>query len=492
MNNGANIYINGAGVGHYTSQSGGQITNSTAGGVITLLGNWVNNSANVGFSNDGATTVLAGANQTIGGGNSTSFYNLTLQGSGTKSLLINTTACGQALFNGVLALNALPLDLNGFRLDVTNSLPGAITNSSGYIISETNVAVNPSIVRWYLRTASGAHVYPFGVSGTQIPFTFNVTSPMPSATGYVDVSTRATATSNNQPWAGVSDVGAVTNMFSAIIGGPGEIPVVIDRWWDITSSNSITADVTFSYRGIENTLSAPYNTGSLGAQHWNGSGWDPPVGSAAAVSSGVGMVTATGLSTFSPWILSSLTTPLPVELLDFSATCSPGKTKLNWSTATEHNTSYFEILKSDDAVNFNSIGKVTAKGNSEMTQHYSFEEEGFRNGSIAYYRLRMVDLDNTSKNSKTIAVDNTCDQDHINLFYNQDKGIVISSVSAAASAGTLNVRDAAGKIVFETEISLEQGSVVKMIRPLELSNGIYFVQLVTATETIGCKIAICQ
>ncbi len=38
-------------------------------------------------------------------------------------------------------------------------------------------------------------VYPFGVAGSYIPFTFNIVTPMTNAAAYVDVSTRATAAS---------------------------------------------------------------------------------------------------------------------------------------------------------------------------------------------------------------------------------------------------------------------------------------------------------
>lgn len=79
---GSNIYINGTS-GNYTSQSNGIISNDS-GITITIQGNWLNNSSNSGFSGSGATIVLAGDVQTIGGTNSSSFYNLTC--SGTSSL----------------------------------------------------------------------------------------------------------------------------------------------------------------------------------------------------------------------------------------------------------------------------------------------------------------------------------------------------------------------------------------------------------------------
>jgi hypothetical protein len=57
---------------------------------------------------------------------------------------------------------------------------------------------------------------------------------------------------------------------------------------------------------------------------------------------------------FSPFAISSrwglgYVSPLPVELLDFTAKCLEDKTvKIDWSTASENNSSYFEVRKSLD------------------------------------------------------------------------------------------------------------------------------------------------
>ena len=193
-NNGANIVFSGASQlyiddvtnGNYFTTGTGSIT-ASATSTITLLKNWTNNSSNNGFATpDGGGVVLAGNAQNIGGSAATAFHNLSLAGNGIKTLAVNsTTVGGQAAFTGILSVGSSTLDLNGNRMDVTNSAVGAITRSSGYIISETNAAVNPSIIRWYHRTVGGSKVYPFGVAGSYIPFTFNIVTPMTNAAAYV-------------------------------------------------------------------------------------------------------------------------------------------------------------------------------------------------------------------------------------------------------------------------------------------------------------------
>ena len=238
MSGASQIYISGGSSGNYLSQTGG-IIDPSATGVITLEGDWTNNSGNTGFLNDAGTVVFLGAAQAINGSNSTTFFNLTLLGSGTKTQNQNTSVGGAVLTTGVLSLGTRPYNLNSFTLTLTNPAIGAVTNSSGYIISETNLASNPSTIRWNMGVTTGSHAYPFGtVSGVQIPFTFNKTT---AGASDISVSTRPTLANDNLPWST-----PVTHMYSPIIGGNGSIPVVIDRWWDILATNAVTANATFS------------------------------------------------------------------------------------------------------------------------------------------------------------------------------------------------------------------------------------------------------
>ncbi len=118
ITNGSNIYIDGTG-GNYTSQSDGIFTNAS-GSVILLEGNWINNSSNTGFSSSGSTIILEGSTQSIGGTNSTTFYNLTGSGSGTCTMGLNIT-----ISNALdLAADQI-LFINGYTLTLGGTIGGA-------------------------------------------------------------------------------------------------------------------------------------------------------------------------------------------------------------------------------------------------------------------------------------------------------------------------------------------------------------------------------
>jgi len=501
VNNGAYIvfsgasqmYIDGNAAGNYLSQSNGRITPS-ATSTISLEGNWTNNSANVAFTADGGGVVLTGAAQTIGGTNPSAFYNLTLAGNGIKTLAVNSnTVGGQATYTGILAVGSSTMDLNGNRLDITNSAVGAITRSSGYIISETNTAVNPSIIRWYHRTIGGSRVYPFGVAGSYIPFTFNITTPMTSASSYVDVSTRATAAANNLPWAGASNIGGPVNqMFSPNGNFPdGSDEVVVDRWWDITNSDPVTADITFSYRGIENTLIAPYDIGFVGPQYWNGSGWisdNLVIGAGAAVVSGatVGSVTAIGISTFCPWVLSAKLSPLPIELLNFDAKCVSNDIVLEWCTASEKDNSYFTIEQSIDGVNYTSIGNVFGNGTTNKKNCYQFI--GSSISDMNYFRLTHTDNFGVKTISKVVTV-SSCKNSNGNILIahggTKELGIILNSLNDEALE--LHVHNALGQLVEVKNVAVVKGYNNVKVDLENVSNSTYYVSIYNSAEKLISK-----
>lgn len=85
--------------------------------------------------------------------------------------------------------------------------------------------------------------------------------------------------------------------------------------------------------------------------------------------------------------------PLPVEW-SYTAVSTLGKDQvlIEWGTAQEINTDYFEVEHSHDGRDFKSIGEVGAKGNSSVAIDYHFEHDLPGRG-VNYYRIKQVDID---------------------------------------------------------------------------------------------------
>ncbi|MFA6059820.1 MAG: T9SS type A sorting domain-containing protein [Taibaiella sp.] len=85
--------------------------------------------------------------------------------------------------------------------------------------------------------------------------------------------------------------------------------------------------------------------------------------------------------------------PLPIILLSFDAVKTSNNTAmLQWSTATEQNTSHFEVERSSDGKNFGPIGKLVATGNATTSNSYKLPDLSPLAGTN-YYRLKTVDRD---------------------------------------------------------------------------------------------------
>jgi len=159
-NNGAPIYISTGAIvrsrGAVNNENSGSIqnfgnltidstftndANASGDGIWFVSGNWINNFI---FLAGSGSVFLEGNNQTIGGTSATTFYNLTLQGSGIKSLNQNINILN------IIALNDRELNLDNFTLFIENSNISAITRTSGFIsnnlsgrlIRRTNTASN--------------------------------------------------------------------------------------------------------------------------------------------------------------------------------------------------------------------------------------------------------------------------------------------------------------------------------------------------------------
>ena len=83
---------------------------------------------------------------------------------------------------------------------------------------------------------------------------------------------------------------------------------------------------------------------------------------------------------------------LPVVLVGFDAVKQGNSVNITWSTQQEFNTNFFQVERSFDGANYQAIAKVAAAGNSTTPRSYSYADGAPARG-IAYYRVRIVDLD---------------------------------------------------------------------------------------------------
>lgn len=96
---------------------------------------------------------------------------------------------------------------------------------------------------------------------------------------------------------------------------------------------------------------------------------------------------------------------LPVELISFEGEEDNGNNVIKWATASERNSEYFELQKTSNPENWETINIVPAAQNSVQYIEYVVFDYNVDN-TTNYYRLIQYDIDGLSEMFGPIAIDN--------------------------------------------------------------------------------------
>ena len=110
-----------------------------------------------------------------------------------------------------------------------------------------------------------------------------------------------------------------------------------------------------------------------------------------------------GFSSICPYYLDI--GPLAVELIEFEGFYYSGYIDLKWTTASESNSHYFTIYRSDNFTNFKPIGNVDAARYSNNLKDYCFRDEKPLEG-VSYYKLVETDYNGYNTEYSIISVYN--------------------------------------------------------------------------------------
>lgn len=98
-----------------------------------------------------------------------------------------------------------------------------------------------------------------------------------------------------------------------------------------------------------------------------------------------------------------VTTPLPVQLIDFNLMEVNDGIQINWTTAAENNNAYFTLEHSSNGMEWQELNKINSLGNSNTLSNYSYLDDKPFEG-INYYKLKQTDFNGSYSylNTKTI------------------------------------------------------------------------------------------
>lgn len=171
--------------------------------------------------------------------------------------------------------------------------------------------------------------------------------------------------------------------------------------------------------------------------------------------------------------------PAPLNLLNFSASNNAPAIVLNWKSTSEENFSHYEVQRSLDATNFKSIATVKGKcNNSTAPCYYSYEDLIVK--EIVYYRLKMVDLDNSFSYSSIITNTSTNKGNDLVLVSSAAVNDQLTIQVSASSANKVNysIYDSNGKwILSKMNEEVKPGMNQCIIDISGLTEGIYLLKL---------------
>jgi hypothetical protein len=439
---------------------------------VNLAGNW-SNYAQSGFEERMGVVYFNGtaSNQSITTPGGEIFRTLQIGKSGpSPTVQMNSNVTVQNTLN-LAGGAASRLDLNGNLLTITNPAGSAITGGFGtlrYIFSERTD--NASRVAWAIGTTTGAHLIPFGRAGAYMPFTFNLTS---GDAGTVTVATYGTP-ADNLPWPVTPTT--VTNLASTTGLSPDNRDATVDRFWQVDVTGTPVATLTFGYAAAELPTS-PFNDPlALRAQRW-----DAPTQSWQGQLEGSGTAynaTANTVTTFGPFTLSAIASPLPVELLYFEAKPEGEDVRLEWATATELDNALFTVYRSADGRDFTPLLNVPGAGTSlHVLDYLAFDREPL--DGLNYYRLRQTDLDGTWTESDVVVVRFDRLAGTPTLYPNPATDLV-HLMGLPTTGAELRVVDMTGRVVSTSIVPADQDRVSLPVA--QLPAGTYRVLVTTATE----------
>ncbi len=155
---------------------------------------------------------------------------------------------------------------------------------------------------------------------------------------------------------------------------------------------------------------------------------------------------------------------LPVTLVDFKVKKEGSVASLTWNTASEVNSSRFLIERSQTGKIWRTVGSVTARGPG----NYSYTDDAPASG-VNFYRLKMVDLDETFAYSKMHVVRFEFDTAP---YPNPVADIVMVRNLEWSSVRQVQLYNSSGTLVLESEKVPSSGLDVS-----QFSSGLYTIRV---------------
>jgi hypothetical protein len=183
---------------------------------------------------------------------------------------------------------------------------------------------------------------------------------------------------------------------------------------------------------------------------------------------------------------------LPLKLITFSGNRTANGIALKWTTANEDAGDHFEIQRSRDGLQFETVNIIN--GNGQTTNNYDFNET--ITGARLYYRIKVISATGTVFYSNTLAFNQTNElYTDIHLLGNPVKNntMVLQATMPVAGIIHLNMVDVSGKNILQQQMNINEGiNQFNIALPAGCSNGIYILRVETGNVRRSLRVVIAK
>jgi hypothetical protein len=164
---------------------------------------------------------------------------------------------------------------------------------------------------------------------------------------------------------------------------------------------------------------------------------------------------------------------LPVDFTDVSAKPTQDFVAINWTVANEINVATYQIERSLNAIDFKKIGSRNANNNLS----YTYNDYDLQNAEMVYYRIKSVDVNGSTKQSKIVAV-KLHNKSGVLVYPNPTNNVLnVRLLNAFTNNSSFQVIDITGKVLLQTNVKVGQSTLE--LNVANLASGKYFLKIVS-------------
>lgn len=452
------------------SVNAGATLNMGVGGSLTVSGSWTND----GTFNGGSQTVTLNATGNINGASTTTFYNLTISGGGTRTMGVN------AIVSNTLTLTSGNIDMGTYTLTL-----GISSASKGNLSRTSGTLYNGTFKRWFIVMAiadgNANGLFPVGTSANYRPV-YVAPTVAPTTAGTISVAYTDASTTSDVSFA----------------DGASTVAKRHDAYWSMSTAGGL-AGGTYDLRaegtgfgtiGNVNDMRITLLGSVIGSAGSNAGTTANPIIRRTGLA--IGNLSNSFYAGSVDAVSSPLSTPLPITLVSFNAQDNGEMVNLTWATGSETNNQLFTIERSSDATSFSPILRVSGAGNSTTLINYTAMDDKPLQGT-AYYRLKQTDFNGQTSYSSVIEINRRM-AGEFTVFPNPSNGqdVQVTLPYGSDDGVLVVVRDLTGREAFSKVMPLSQNNNFIIARDLlgQLTAGVYIINASSENKDYSKKLVV--